>query len=340
MAKTQVQEADRVTEKGVVTQTFATMPATVQEAIKLSELIASSDLAPKNFKDKPGNCYIAIQMGAEVDLSPMQAIQNICVINGRPGIYGDMGKALLLRKGCRIEERDIKEIKDSGEACCKITRPDGRQAMRTFSMEEAEAAHLLTKDGPWKTDKYRMLGWRAFWFCARDVAADLLHGLAGAEELRDYVETEIIQPIAIPKSKKETKTEELTPANIAQIRERIFAAFETLTVERSEITEYVIRHPELDTEEAVVQHLQSILTALENGRTTVDAVFTVPEDGNAPKISQDVQKTTLPPFPSHLRAMTSKRDSTCETCKKAIVVGQLIGYDGKIGRAHHRTHFA
>lgn len=197
--KEKVQDAETVDKTLVPQGTFATMPTTVAECIKLSEMIAASDLAPKNFKEKPGNCYIAIQMGAEVGLSPMQAIQNICVINGRPTIYGDMGKALLLSKGCRIDERDIKDIRSSGEAVCTITRLDGkRKATRTFSMDDAHTAKLTKKEGPWQTDPYRMLAWRAFWFCARDVAADLLHGLAGVEEVRDYVDTEEVAPLPEP----------------------------------------------------------------------------------------------------------------------------------------------
>lgn len=198
MAKHKDAQEAEVLDKAIVSQTtFNTMPATVQECIKLSEMIAASDLAPKQFKDKPGNCYIAIQMGAEVGISPMQAIQNICVINGRPAIYGDMGKALLLSKGCRIMERDIKDIRKSGEAWCEITRPDGKtKAVRTYSTEDAGA--LLKKEGPWQTDPYRMLAWRAFWFCARDVAADFLKGLGGVEEVRDYVDTELELPIPEP----------------------------------------------------------------------------------------------------------------------------------------------
>jgi hypothetical protein len=197
--KENVQDAETVTKEIVPQTTFNTMPVTVQECIKLSEMIAASDLAPKQFKDKPGNCYIAIQMGAEVGISPMQSIQNICVINGRPAIYGDMGKALLLSRGCRIMERDLKQVKELGEALCEITRPDGKtKIVRTFSMDDAEEAKLIGKEGPWSQYKWRMLAWRAFWFAARDGAADLLKGLAGVEEIRDYVETEVVPPIPEP----------------------------------------------------------------------------------------------------------------------------------------------
>src|SRR6266436_6169851 len=76
-------------QSGKLARIAAFTPTNLTEAIALSKLIAGSDLAPKDFKGKPGNVLIAMQMGAEVGLAPMQAIQNIAVINGRPSLWGD-----------------------------------------------------------------------------------------------------------------------------------------------------------------------------------------------------------------------------------------------------------
>jgi hypothetical protein len=154
-------------------------------------MAAASDLVPRDYKGKAGNCFIAIQFGAELGIPPLQSLQNIAVINGKPGVYGDVGKALLLGKGFGIEERDIKEIEKTGEAWCKITRPrhlnptNQPPTERTFSVANAKIA------GVWgvnvhKTHPYRRLAWRAFWFAARDAAADVLKGIGGIEELESY----------------------------------------------------------------------------------------------------------------------------------------------------------
>ena len=68
---------------------FSLRPTNFSEAMRLANMIAKSDLAPKDYKGKPENCLLAVQMGAEVGLSPMQAIQNIAVIGGRPSVFGD-----------------------------------------------------------------------------------------------------------------------------------------------------------------------------------------------------------------------------------------------------------
>lgn len=168
--------------------TFSLVPRDLSEAMQLAKLIAESDLSPKDYRGKPGNVLIAVQMGQEIGLSPMSAIQSIAVINGKPSLYGDVGKAILLSNGFVIEESDIKTIKDQGFATCKITRPGHPPCTRTFGIENAKTAKLWGKEGPWTTNPERQMAWRAFWFSARDIAADVLKGLSGAEEVIDYID--------------------------------------------------------------------------------------------------------------------------------------------------------
>lgn len=170
---------------------FSLVPQNLSQAMELAKLIADSDLAPKDYRGKPGNVLIAVQLGAEIGLSPMTAIQNVAVINGKPSIYGDAGKALLLRCGLVIEEDDVEVIKKTGVARCRITRKGFPPCERTFSKEAAKTASLLGKQGPWTNYPERQMAWRAFWFAARDIASDILKGLGGAEEIRDITERDI-----------------------------------------------------------------------------------------------------------------------------------------------------
>lgn len=170
---------------------FSLVPRDLGQAMELAKIIADSDLAPKDYKGKPGNVLIAVQMGQEVGLAPMSAIQSIAVINGKPSLYGDVGKAILLSNGFVIEEDDVETIKKTGAGRCRITRPGHPPCERTFSIASAKTAGLWGKQGPWTTYPERQMAWRAFWFAARDVAADVLKGLCGAEEIRDIPEIDI-----------------------------------------------------------------------------------------------------------------------------------------------------
>ena len=78
---------DTKPETGLVRQAprnFSLLPSSLGEAREMAEMIARSDFAPKDYKGKPENVIIAVQMGADLGLKPMQALQNIAVINGRP----------------------------------------------------------------------------------------------------------------------------------------------------------------------------------------------------------------------------------------------------------------
>ena len=69
---------------------------TMSDAMAFSEVVAKTDFAPKDFRGKPEACLLAIQHGAEIGLSPMQSLQSIAVVNGRPTIYGDAALAVCL----------------------------------------------------------------------------------------------------------------------------------------------------------------------------------------------------------------------------------------------------
>ncbi len=159
----------------------------LEELWRFSQVIAASDLAPKDYYKKPANVAVALEMGMELGLRPMQAIQSIAVINGRPSIYGDAMLALVQSSGLLDDiEEYVEGEGDSMTAVC-ITKRRGRsKPHRTeFSVADAKAAKLWDKDGPWKQYRRRMLQFRARGFNLRDVFPDVLRGMIAFEEARD-----------------------------------------------------------------------------------------------------------------------------------------------------------
>lgn len=164
--------------------TFSLTPSSLEEAMKFATLIAESDLAPKDYRAKPGNVLIAMQMGMELGLPPMQSIQNIAVINGRPAVWGDAIPALC--KAHPLYERlDETFDEETMTATCRIKRKGEPEQVRTFSEKDAAKAGLWGKQGPWQQYPKRMLQMRARAFACRDVFPDALKGIAVAEEARD-----------------------------------------------------------------------------------------------------------------------------------------------------------
>ncbi|AOG23033.1 hypothetical protein [Acidovorax sp. RAC01] len=163
-------------------QQFDLSPQTFEQALTFSNYLADSDMVPKDFKGKPGNCLVAIQWGMEIGLKPLQAMQNIAVINGRPSLWGDAVIALV--RSSSLCEYVIEED-DGFAATCRVKRRGEPEQYRTFSMDDAKAAGLLGKAGPWTQYPKRMRQMRARAFAVRDVFPDVLKGLPVAEEVQD-----------------------------------------------------------------------------------------------------------------------------------------------------------
>ena len=164
-------------------------PANFEQAWRFSEIIANSGLCPKNYFGKPADVFVAMQWGAELGLKPLQALQNIAVINGRPCVWGD---ALLALVVCNPVFESINETDDGQCATCTIHRKGWDKAViRTFSMADAKLAGLAGKQGPWQTNPPRMRQMRARAFALRDSFPDVLKGMQVREEVEDYEETDI-----------------------------------------------------------------------------------------------------------------------------------------------------
>ena len=161
---------------------FDLSPQTFEQALTFAGYLADSDLVPKDFKGKPGNCLIAMQWGSELGLKPLQALQNLAIINGRPSLWGDAVIALV-RSSPACEY--VLETQTDNAATCKVKRRGEPEQERTFTMADATAAGLKGKQGPWTQYPKRMMQMRARAFALRDVFPDVLRGLPVAEEVMD-----------------------------------------------------------------------------------------------------------------------------------------------------------
>jgi hypothetical protein len=158
------------------------------DAFRFSKMVAASEFAPKDFRGKPESCMLAIQHGSEVGLSPMQSLQSIAVINGRPTIWGDAALALVQSSPVCEYVREYTEGEgDALVAVCEAKRRGyPAPTVVRFSVADAKKAGLWGKSGPWQQYPGRMMTLRARGFALRNAFADALRGLITAEEAQDY----------------------------------------------------------------------------------------------------------------------------------------------------------
>jgi hypothetical protein len=157
------------------------IPQSVEEVFRLAQAVSKSGLAPKGM-NTPEQITVAILHGAELGLPPMQAVQRIAVVNGRPTVWGDAIPALLWGAGFKLREW-VEGTDQERAALCEVTRPTGEKITGRFSVSSAKKAGLWGKPGPWTQYPDRMLAMRARGFAARDGAADVLGGLYLREEI-------------------------------------------------------------------------------------------------------------------------------------------------------------
>jgi hypothetical protein len=166
--------------------------ATFDDAFRFAKMVAASDFAPKDFRGKPESCLLAIQHGSEVGLSPMQSLQSIACINGRPSVWGDAALALVIGSPvCEYVRETVDGEGDAMVATCEAKRRGYEKAsVVRFGVADAKKAGLWGKAGPWTQYSRRMLQMRARGFALRDAFPDVLRGLVTAEEAQDYPQGE------------------------------------------------------------------------------------------------------------------------------------------------------
>jgi hypothetical protein len=181
------------------------VPNGSEQLIAMAKMLHASKLVPKDLtSDQVAAC---IMFGAEIGLMPMQSLQGIAVINGRPSVWGGIAMALVRRSGLMAKHKEW--IEDKGEieidapdqngelrkikvaeriAHCLVQREDDEELDFTFSLSDARQAGLYPnpKKPIWMQYTDRMLKMRARGFAFRDVFSDVLAGLYLREEAQDF----------------------------------------------------------------------------------------------------------------------------------------------------------
>lgn len=166
---------------------MAIIPQDIDQVWRLAGMAWQGGMAPKSLVDKKtpeeaqAACAIAIMAGAELGLTPLMSLRSYAVVNGRPSLWGDGIKAVVRQSG-RCEY--IKTGSDQTMGWCEAKRADTGEVKRVeFTIAQAKAAKLTDKEGPWKAGYADvMMERRASNRCLNDLFADVLGGMASAEE--------------------------------------------------------------------------------------------------------------------------------------------------------------
>lgn len=147
-------------------------------AYELASKLANTALVPAMYQKKPDDATAAILYGAELGLNPIQSLQQIFVVQGKPAIYARTMVALLKTRGYLIETI---ESTDTSVTVRGTDPQTGIVEESTWTIDRAKKAGY-TSNKKYDSDPQAMLYAKAATEVARKIAPDVLLGIAHSRE--------------------------------------------------------------------------------------------------------------------------------------------------------------
>lgn len=149
---------------------------------KLAVDISQTEFVPAALRGKPAAITAAILYGRELGLGPMQSLQNIDVIDGRPAVSAEMARALALAAGHELY------VEETTTTRCVVRgrRANSREWVTvTWTMDDAKRAGLDGRPN-YRRHPRRMLQARATGELCHLLFSDAIGGMPFTlEELTD-----------------------------------------------------------------------------------------------------------------------------------------------------------
>ena len=186
-------------------------PKQFEHAERIATLFANSTLVPDVYKQKPGNCMIALDVAGRCGASPMMVMQNLHIIHGKPTWGASYIIAAINASGrytpLRFEVTVLGEVQAGGKIvpnkqCIAyawerhMTDQHGKKEFRLesapVSVEMAVKEGWYTKNGSkWQAMTDLMLQYRAATWFGRMYAPEILMGMQSQEEVLDIEATQV-----------------------------------------------------------------------------------------------------------------------------------------------------
>lgn len=156
---------------------------------RAAQMLASSDLVPDHFKNKPANCFIATQMAIRLGVEPMMMLQKTYIVHGKPGIESTLALALVNASGVfdGSPEYVFEGQGESRQCYAKATETTtGREKVGpTITVKQAKASGWWASNVNWQHHTDLMLSYRACLWMIRTTHPEVLMGMMTQDELID-----------------------------------------------------------------------------------------------------------------------------------------------------------
>lgn len=162
------------------------VPRDMEDAWRTSELLSKASLIPDDLRGKPHDVLVAVLTGAELGISPMQAIREVYVVRGRPFI-ASLLRVAMVRQSPECLMWQLVESTAEKATFRTQRRGDLTPTTMTFTMKEAISAGLPKQNPKYNTDPALMLRRRCASRLIDEVYPDIVRGV-GDRDLEEDVE--------------------------------------------------------------------------------------------------------------------------------------------------------
>jgi hypothetical protein len=177
---------------------------------EFARVLSQSELLPDGLRGKPANVFMALMQGLDLGLRPMQALNLIDVIKGKPAMNAQGMRAQILAAGHRY-----RIVENTDERCTIAAHrkdwPDDEWPETTFTIDQAKQAGLAGGEN-WKKYPADMLLARATSRMAKAYFSDVTNGLSSVEELLDIAPPAATRTLAEVAAEREKDKQPEQPA--------------------------------------------------------------------------------------------------------------------------------
>lgn len=186
----------------------------MRDKVDWAERIAQSNLLPKQYQRNPANVLLALEYGTALGISPVVAMQQIHVIEGKPTASAQLIGGLVRNAGHKLRVEFDRKTMTATATIIRSDDPD-YEFTAVWTMDRAKAANLTGK-GNWRTYPDAMLKARAITEVARDACPEALFGVAyTAEELGSDAPVRVEATLTPPEDVADRFREACTKAGLS-----------------------------------------------------------------------------------------------------------------------------
>lgn len=160
-------------------------PTSFEHAQRVAKVFSGSSLVPKHFQGNVADCLIAYQIARRLNEEPLTVMQNVYIVNGRPGWMTSYVIARANRAGV-FKSRITWSTEGKGDGlsvtASTVLADSGEVVSVTCDMAMARGEQWI-KNAKYQSMPEHMLRWRSAAMLIRLFAPEVMLGLPVVEEL-------------------------------------------------------------------------------------------------------------------------------------------------------------